>query len=277
VPQVGGADSNVDDQESTMPQTSSPVESVDRALLVLQALARAGARGMTLADLAQTLDLNKTTVHRALAALRFRSFVAQDPSSSAYTLGPSATQLADEFFSDENLPVLLHPALIALCGAVGELVHLGALNGTQVVYLDKVEPDRSVRVWSAIGRQNAAVTTALGRALLAHRGADRSMLAGYARAAAGAVPVDEEHLWDAIQKAAARGYATEEQENEPGISCVAVPLMRAGVAVAAVSITAQAERMTPGRIAWLHHQMLEVLPPLLPQGLTLPGGGTAVD
>ncbi len=253
-----------------MAQTSSPVESVDRALLALQTLARAGAHGMTLAELAAALDLNKTTVHRALAALRFRGFVAQDPSSGAYTLGPSATQLADDFFSDENLPVLLHPALIALCGAVDELVHLGVLSGTQVVYLDKVEPDRSVRVWSSIGRRSAAVTTALGRALLAHRGTDRSMLAGYARAADGDGRIDVEHVWEVVERAAARGYATEEQENEPGISCVAVPLLRSGVAIAAVSITAPAERMTTERIAWLHRQMLEVLPPLLPDGLALP-------
>ncbi len=253
-----------------MSQNSSPVESVDRALLAMQTLARAGSRGMTLAELAVALDLNKTTVHRALAALRFRGFVAQEPSSGMYVLGPSATQLADDFFSDENLSVLLHPALIALCGAVQELVHLGALTGTQVVYLDKVEPDRSVRVWSSIGRQNPAVTTALGRALLAYRGTDRSMLAGYARAAGRDTPAEVEQVWNAVELAALRGYATEEQENEPGISCVAVPLMRAGVAIAAVSITAQAERMTAERIEWLYRQMLEVLPPLLPDGLMLP-------
>ena len=251
-----------------MAQTS-PVESVDRALLVLQALARAGAHGMSLADLAAALDLNKTTAHRALAALRYRGFVAQEPSSAAYTLGPAATQLADDFFSDENLPVLLHPALIALCGAVDELVHLGVLSGTQVVYLDKVEPDRSVRVWSSIGRRSPAVTTALGRALLAHRGTDRSMLAGYARAA-GDAAIDVEHVWEAVELARVRGYATEEQENEPGISCVAVPMLRSGVAMAAVSITAPAERMTAERLTWLHRQMLEVLPPLLPDGLALP-------
>lgn len=104
---------------------SSPVESVDRALLVLQVLADAGARGMGLADLASTLDLNKSTTHRALAALRFRGVVTQGVSSGTCALGPSATQLADDFFSDENLPVLMHPALVALCDATDELVHLG--------------------------------------------------------------------------------------------------------------------------------------------------------
>ena len=153
---------------------TSPVESVDRALLALQALAKAGARGLSLAELASSLALNKTTIHRALAALRFRGFVTQDAASGAYLLGPSSTQLADDFFSDENLPVLLHPALVALSGVAGELVHLGVLSGTHVVYLDKVEPERSVRVWSAVGRRSPAVTTALGRALLAYRGTDRT-------------------------------------------------------------------------------------------------------
>jgi IclR family acetate operon transcriptional repressor len=248
----------------------SPVESVDRALLALQALARAGAHGMGLAELAATLGLNKTTVHRALAALRFRGFVTQDPSSGSYLLGPSATQLAEDFFGDENLPVLLHPALMALCGAVGELVHLGVLSGTEVIYLDKVEPERSVRVWSAIGRRRAAVTTALGRALLAYRGTDRSSLLEYLRAAGDETVVDAAHVWSVLERARGQGYATEEQENETGISCVAVPLLRCGVAIAAVSITAPAERMTAERIVWLHALMRDVLPPLLPEGLTLP-------
>ena len=249
---------------------TSPVESVDRALLALGALARAGARGMGLAELAAGLGLNKTTVHRSLAALRFRGFVTQDPSGS-YVLGAAATQLADDFFGDENLPALLHPALVALCGAADELVHLGVLSGTHVVYLDKVEPERSVRVWSAVGRRRAAVTTALGRVLLAYRGTERSMLPGYVRAAKS---VDADHVWSVLQEARERGYATEEQENEVGISCVAVPLLRSGAAVAAVSVTAPAERMTAERISWLYGRMREVLPPLLPAGLTLPAAPT---
>jgi DNA-binding IclR family transcriptional regulator len=248
----------------------SPVEAVDRALLTLQALARAGARGLVLAELAASLGLNKTTVHRALAALRYRGFVSQDPVSGAYVLGPASTQLADDYFSDENLPVLLHPALVALSAAADELVHLGVLSGSEVVYLDKVEPERAVRVWSAIGRRSPAVTTALGRALLAYRGTDRAMLAGYVRAAGDRVSADTDRAWDVIEHARVHGYATEEQENETGISCVAMPLLRAGVAIAAVSVTAPSERMTAERLAWIEDAMRTVLPPLLPAGLALP-------
>ena len=102
----------------------SPVESVDRALLVLQALARAGARGRPLADLAAELGLNKSTVHRALAALRYRDFVTQDHATGAYLLGPAAIGLRESYFADDQLPLLLHPALAALSAETAELVHL---------------------------------------------------------------------------------------------------------------------------------------------------------
>lgn len=251
--------------------SGSPVEAVDRALLVLETLAPAGPRGLGLAELASRLGLHKTTLHRVLAALRHRGFVAQDPTTGAYLLGASATRLADDFLGEENLPVLLHPALVALCAAAGELVHLGVLSGGHVVYLDKVEPERSVRVWSAIGRRSPAVTTALGRALLAFRGTDRAMLEGYVRAAGPERDVDGEHVWAVLESARSTGYATEDEENEPGISCVAVPLLRSGSAIAAVSVTAPAERMTAGRRDELHAVVRRVLPPLLPDGLTLPG------
>ncbi|WP_372594512.1 IclR family transcriptional regulator, partial [Actinotalea sp.] len=239
---------------------ASPVESVDRALLVLQALAASGGHGTGLADLAAGLGLNKSTVHRTLAALRYRGFATQDPATGTYLLGPAATRLADDFLGDENLAVLLHPALVAICLAADELVHLGVLSGTQVLYLDKVEPERSVRVWSAVGRRIPAVTTALGRALLAYRGTTRAALSAYVGAAVASIgpsdtsgrPVDVEHLWSVIERARETGYATEDEENEPGISCLAVPLLRSGTAVAAVSITAPAERMSAERVARLH-------------------------
>jgi DNA-binding IclR family transcriptional regulator len=264
----------------------SPVESVDRALRVLQALAAAGPGGLQLVELSGELGLNKTTVHRTLGALRHRDFVAQEPTTGRYLLGPRAVALSEQFFREENLPALLHPALVALCAATDELVHLGVLSGVQVVYLDKVEPERPVRVWSAIGRRNWAVTTGLGRAMLAFRGIQRSVLDGYVDAVGGAVAVEHGHVWDELVDTRRRGYAVEVEENEPGIACVAVPLLRggpsaapaapssgqdgAGAPVAALSITAPVDRMSAARIHELYGQIQRVVPPLLPAGLSLP-------
>lgn len=247
--------------------TAPPVEAIDRALVLLETLASAGPGGLSLAELATTTGLNKTTLHRALAALRHRGFADQDPSSGTYALGAAAVGLGDAFLREDNLPGLLHPALLALSRAAGELVHLGVLVGTSIVYLDKVEPERSVRVVSAIGRRNPAVTTALGRALLAARGVDRDAFGAYT---VGHEDIAE-RAWNAVRAARTRGYAVEDRENEPDIACVAVALVRAGAPVAAVSVTAPAARMGAERAAELYGEMTRVLPPLLPAGIALAG------
>jgi IclR family acetate operon transcriptional repressor len=268
-------------------ETVSPLESVDRALRLLEVLASRGAEGATLAEVASVAGMHKTTAHRTLGALRHRDFVGQDPETGRYRLGRAAVALADRYLDEGSLPSLLHGALVALCSATDELVHLGVLSGAEVVYLDKVEPDRAVRVWSAVGRRRWAATTALGRAMLAYAGTSRELVDGYVRATgAGASPharaVDGDHVWFELERARTRGYAVETGENEQGIACVAVPLVRGSVAasggatgrsgavVAAVSLTAPIERMSDDRVAQLHRTIREVLPPLLPAGLTLP-------
>ena len=245
--------------------TSSPMGSVDKALLALQELSAAGADGIALHDLAQRLGLNKTSLHRTLAALRFRGFADQDPASGSYVLGPAATALATSYHADENLPRLMQNALTALCALTDELVHLGVLSGAEILYLDKVEPARPVRVWSAVGRRQPAATTGLGRAILSRRTVDPASLAWFAGER---LPADR--LAEILTTARADGYATETEENEVGISCLAVPLLRDGAAIAAVSITAPSDRMTPARRTALAATVARELPALLPAGVSLP-------
>jgi len=242
----------------------SPIEAVDRALRVMEQLAQVGPAGIELGGLAQAVGLNKATTHRVLAALRYRDFASQMADGN-YVLGPGATQLAPNFYRDENLPELLRPALAALSEAVGELVHLGVLRGRHVVYLDKVEPQRAVRVWSAIGRATPVLNTALGRALLTAAQVGPEVVANYA-------PDDAElgqRAWKAIERARKIGYATEREENEPGISCLAVALVRGGQPVAAISITAPIERLTAGDEAQFFAEIERVVPPQLGGGLEL--------
>lgn len=239
-----------------MAQPPSPLGSVDKALLTLDALARAGARGLALAELAGEVGANKSTLHRTLAALRHRGY-AEQTAAGDYRLGPAVLALGTAFLSEENLPGLVRPALEALRDEVDELVHLGTLAGQEVVYLDKVEPQRPVRVWSAVGRRLPAATTALGRAMLAAAPSPPPPGAG-------------DTLAPVLAEARERGYAAETEENEPGIACVAVAVLRAGRPVAAVSVTAPVERLTGDGRAARVAALRDVLSRTLPPGLTLP-------
>lgn len=243
---------------------ASPLGSVDKALQALDTLAGFGAAGAPLAVLAQAVGVSKPTLHRTLAALRHRGYAEQTP-SGAYRLGPAAVALGSTYLAEENLPALLRPALTALSEKTDELVHLGVLAGREVVYLDKVEPQRAVRVWSAVGRRRAAATTALGRALLSVEDLDPAALERFAGADTSA-----EQLRAVLDAARTSGVAGETEENEAGIACIAVPLLRAGRAVAAVSITAPVERLRGAARTERVAALRDALPPLLPAGLTLP-------
>ncbi|MDR1711583.1 MAG: IclR family transcriptional regulator [Propionibacteriaceae bacterium] len=243
----------------------SPVAALDRGLRALEALSQAGPDGLELRQLAEQLALHKSTLHRALTALKLRGYVVQDPVSGTYRLGPTAVRLGDDYLRREDLPALLAPALRALSARVDELVHLGVPNLPRMTYVAKVEPEHALRVWSQVGASAPAATTAMGRAVL-------SCLDSVNVAELSAVsprPLPEPDFKALLAAARRDGYATENEENEPGISCVGMALLRRGVPVAAVSVTAPTSRMGQARIAEVVEAMRAELPGLLPPGLLL--------
>jgi DNA-binding IclR family transcriptional regulator len=150
------------------------------------------------------------------------------------------------------------------------------MTDDQVLYVDKVEPERAIRVWSSVGQRAPAATTSMGRALLAAGDVPDDQLRAYLRA----VPPDREmsweHLRDVVHAARSRGYATEVEENEPGVACIGMAILRGNRTVGALSITSLADRMTPGRQVALAQAIHGVVGPLLPEGLALAGPADAV-
>ncbi|WOF23354.1 IclR family transcriptional regulator [Microbacterium betulae] len=246
---------------------ASPVGSVDKALALVELLAEAGPEGLALRDVVERSGLNKPSAHRLLQALAHRGFADQD-AAQRYRLGAKPVILVGRFLREDDLAALFRPVLVVLAQEVQELVHLGLLEGTGVLYLDKVEPDRSIRVWSRVGRQARALTTALGRAMVAAEGGGPDLLGAYA---AGADEEVSARFRDAVTRARERGYASEQEENEAGISCVAVALHRPIGAPVAVSITGPSSRMTPARIEELGVLLRERLAATAPAGFSVSG------
>lgn len=242
------------------------VEAIDRALMLLTVMMDADGRSLSLAELTERAGIAKPTCYRALSTMRLRGFVEQDVETSRYRLGPMAMRLGETFAGTRNLVGALHPVLVRLSRVTGELVHLGVLSGDRMLYIDKVEPERSIRVWSAVGQTVPVATTALGRAVLATRDLTDQQLGSYLLGAPGSSMAE---LRAAVDAARARGYSEEHGENEPGVACVGVALLREGTAVAAVSITCLQSRMAPSRQDELVRIIREELPPTLPGWLTL--------
>ena len=254
--------------DSVDPESAPRVEAIDRAITLLTTLAQLGPEGAGLAELCERAGVNKSTAYRALATFRARGFAVQLANGN-YALGPAATGLADRFLGGENLVAHLHPALVELSREAQELVHLGGWEGEDVVYLDKVEPKRAIRVWSAVGQRVPAATSALGRALLAARDIPEDRLGVYLRNLPPERAISQDQLSKVVRRARRLGYSTENEENEPGVACIGLALMRGDDAVGAISITSVSSRMGPDRRKELVALARRVLPPLLPEGISL--------
>ncbi len=217
----------------------------DRVLAVLVELARHPA-GVGLEQLARTFASPKPTVHRALASLRRAGLATQDGPGN-YVLGDEFLRLA--FSNHEARPehVRVQPVLQTLADRFQETAHYAVLDGRSVVYRAKVDPSvGAIKLTSVVGGRNPAHCTAIGKLLLSYALPDDAAVRAWvaagrplerrtARTLVGAASLTAE-----LARIRGQGYATEAQENEVGISCLAVPvfLMSTSVPVGAISISA---------------------------------------
>lgn len=122
-------------------------------------------RGIT--ELANELGLTKSNVHRLLATLIEHGYVRQIPPHSTYELTTKIWQLGGLVIKRLNFIEVAHPALAMLSELTGETIHLSVLEGTQVVYVDKIEGAHHVRAHTSIGSRAPAWTVATGKSMLA--------------------------------------------------------------------------------------------------------------
>lgn len=216
----------------------------DRVLAVLVELAR-HPNGVTLDELAHCLSSPKSTVHRALASLR-RASLAELTSRGVYALGDEFFRLAFSNYESRPETLRLEPLLRLLADHYGETVHYAVLDGKDVVYRAKQDPpEGAVKLTSTVGGRNPAYRTAVGKLLLSYTVRDEPemdrWLAGETlEARTDFTLTDPRELLAELRSTRERGYGVDDQENEMGINCVAVPAFvdRLGNPKGAISISA---------------------------------------
>lgn len=200
----------------------------DRVLAVLIELA-GHADGIGLDELARTVGSAKSTVHRALASLK-RAGLAEQDSRGSYLLGDEFLRLA--FTHHELRPdhIRVRPVLEELARRFGETAHYAVLNDRSVIYRSKVDPPvGAVQLTSAIGGRNPAYCTAVGKLLLSYSLSDDQAVREWVGEAE--LPRRTEHtltsadeLGRELDRIRQQGYSVDDQENEAGVNCVALPV-----------------------------------------------------
>jgi DNA-binding IclR family transcriptional regulator len=245
----------VKETTTTTRRTRRSVQSVDRALDLIEALVAAEGE-VAITALATRTGLHVSTVHRLLATLLRRGYVRQNPETSRYYAGAKLATLSEGRSRFGELRLRARPLLRSLTEATRETANLVVLDDLQAVYIETMPSPQVVRLFTAVGNRTPLHATGAGKALLANLPAirrdallERLDLRGYTARTI----VDRAALRRSLDEIRDRGFAIDDEEYDEGVRCVAVAVIgaagheAAAGPVAALSISAPASRLTRQR------------------------------
>ncbi len=258
----------------------SSIQSVDRALTLLEALAEAGGEA-PLTSLARRTSLNISTCHHLLSTLMNWGYVAKISGRRSYALGARILYLGQACLRQVDLPRRAEPHVEQINVSTGETVHLAVLQGDNVVTLLKREARHAVRVDTGpVGQSDAAHATATGKAMLAWLPEDeiRRILAlkGMTRFTANTI-TDLTALIEELRLVRRNGFAIDREEFQPGVICIGAAIRdHTGAVVGSISASAPTMRATKAHLERMREEVVAAVRALSAL-LGEPGSGTAAD
>lgn len=206
-----------------------------------------GKEPRRIGEIAGFLGVHHSTALRLLQSMRRQNFVFELP-DHRYRLGSATFRLGFQALENLDLRQVARPFMERLNDLTGETVHLAMLEGRDVIYIEKVEAQHAVRMYSRIGAIAPMHCAAVAKAILAFvdqgeqdrllRERELTARTEHSLTTLGALRAD-------LAEARERGYVLDAEENEPGIHCVGMPLFNGARQVAgAMSISAPMSRIS---------------------------------
>lgn len=233
------------------------IQSVDRAVTLLEALAEAGGEA-TLTHIAERAGLNISTSHHLLSTLVSRGYVAKVPGRRSYALGPRIHFLGDACMREISLPQRAQPFIARVSQATGEAVHLIALRGETMTTLAKHEARHRDAIFAA--RADGAHARASGKAMLAwlpEHEIQRILSAhGMIKFTPNTI-TDWPVLHEELRLVRRNSYSMDREEYQPGLCCVGSAIRDAkGTVVASLAVSTTAARATGEHLALIRHEVI---------------------
>ncbi len=241
-------------------ESKNPIQVSERIFHTIEYLAQSGPTGLQ--DLSNELGLNKSTVHRILNSLICMDYVRQDAETLKYSLSFKFCRISNQILAQNSLIDIARPYIKQLAELSGETVHLVQIDHIHAVYIDKVEsPRNSVRLVSMVGKSIPLYCSGVGKAMLADM-PDEKIRSVWEQSEIRKMTeytiTDPARFQEEIQKIRRNGYSLDNEENEPGVRCIAVSLRSfQGKPSYALSISAPKDRMSDSRILELKEMILD--------------------
>jgi IclR family transcriptional regulator, KDG regulon repressor len=196
------------------------IQTLARGLMILEKLAEA-PNGLGITELAETFGVDKGSMSRVLQTLASYGFAEKDEVSRKYILGSQIVRLSRTVLTRMPLRESAKPFLQKLVDQTGECAHLAILAKGEALYLDQAESPLALRVTTGVGTLAPLHCTALGKILLAFAGAPvPENIQSYTFRTI----TDPKAILHHIEQVRAQGYAMDDEEYNPGVRCLAVPV-----------------------------------------------------
>jgi DNA-binding IclR family transcriptional regulator len=226
------------------------VQVIDRAFTIIEYLSQAeGPKGPT--EIALATGIHKSTVHRLLASMSRGGYI-EKTGAGAYHIGVKLVEIVSSHINNLELQTEARPLLHELHSELGLIVQLGILDGGDVVYVEKMDISRNLRIYAQIGMRVPAFCSSLGKCLLSRLSGDeldylfyRRKLERYTPNTITTLPKLREHLREARRL----GWAMDNEEYILGNRCIAAPIFDyRGEIIAAVSASGPNSLLTDERV-----------------------------
>ncbi|MGQ0727559.1 IclR family transcriptional regulator domain-containing protein [Acidovorax sp.] len=252
---------------------------LEKALDVLEAVG-AAPEGLSQTELADRLAIPRTTTYRLLATLVARGLLRRDQLRKVYCLGFRCFEMARQAYAMPDLVAAAAIELRTLRDLTGETSYLAALDGREVISLERCDGAHSQRSQAALGQRKPIHCTSQGKAILSALDEETrdALIRDLALKPLTQYTItDRRRLQAEIKVTAARGYAIDDEEIVIGVRCVGAPIVDASGRVrGAISVAGPAYRLTPDRLQLLGPELAEsarrVGAQLQPAGTTLSDG-----
>lgn len=215
------------------------VSSVLKVFNILQALGE--QKDISVSELSQRLMMSKATTYRFLQTMKTIGYINQEAEADKYSLSLKLFELGAKSLEYVDLIGLADKEMRLISKQTNEAVHLGSLDEDAIIYIHKIDSNYNLRMQSKIGRRNPLYSTAIGKVLLA------SLDECFVREALSYVDFIKhtektleniDQLLSELKLVKMQNFAEDNQEQEPGLRCIASPIYdRFGVVIAGISIS----------------------------------------
>jgi DNA-binding IclR family transcriptional regulator len=226
------------------------LNSVERAFAILEFL-NSSRRGWNISEMSRKLGIPKSSTHVLFSTLDKLGYIKEFQSSRRYQLSPKLYGLGRRALEAAPLPIIALPHLHWLVQQTNLTTHVGILEKRQVVFVQKVDGPGIIKFDTYVGKCSPLHCTGLGKSLVSFQREEELALLfekyNFSRFTKKTISSHTAFMAECA-RIRSRGYSVDDEEEELGIRCVAVPILSDDVAVAAISVTGTTAQMPPENI-----------------------------